>query len=258
MALSKRAPGPGLLALARIAAAAGDVVMRHYGACEARAKPDRSPVTDADEQAEALILKQLAALFPGVSVVAEEAMAAGGEAAAAAHFFLVDPLDGTREFLSGNGEFTVNIAEVRDGVAVAGVVHAPAVDRLFLGARDEGGFETTAALAAFKPIMARQPPADGLVAVGSRSHNDAQTAEFLRRFALKDFIAAGSSLKFCLLAAGEADLYARAGRTMEWDTAAGHAVLRAAGGSITRWDGTALLYGKPGFENPAFVARGLI
>ena len=258
MALSMRAPSPGLLALARIAAAAGDVVMRHYGACEARAKPDRSPVTDADEEAEALILKQLAALFPGVSVVAEEAMAAGGEAAAAAHFFLVDPLDGTREFLSGNGEFTVNIAEVRDGVAVAGVVHAPAVDRLFLGARDEGGFETTAALAAFNPIMARQAPKDGLVAVGSRSHNDAQTAEFLKQFTLKDFIAAGSSLKFCLLAAGEADLYARAGRTMEWDTAAGHAVLMAAGGSVTRWDGTPLLYGKPGFENPAFVARGIL
>ena len=252
-----RAPGPDLLVLARIAAAAGQVVMRHYGACDARAKPDRSPVTVADDEAEALILKQLAAAFPGVAVVAEEAMAAGRIIDAAAHFFLVDPLDGTREFLSGNGEFTVNIAEVRDGAAVAGVVHAPAVDRLFLGARDESAFETNAALAAFKPIGARRAPADGLVAMGSRSHNDDETAEFLKRFAVKDFIAAGSSLKFCLLAAGEADLYARAGRTMEWDTAAGQAVLQAAGGSVRRWDGTQLAYGKPGFENPAFVARGL-
>ena len=250
------APGPSLLTLARIAAAAGAVVMGHYGACAARAKADNSPVTDADQDAEALILKQLAAAFPGVPVVAEEEAAAGRMAAAASRFFLVDPLDGTREFLSGNGEFTVNIAEIRDGVPVAGVVHAPAKARMFLGALGEGAHETTDALAVFKPIMARRAPKDGLVAVGSRSHNDEATAQFLKQYPVKEFVSSGSSLKFCLLAAGEADLYARAGRTMEWDTAAGQAVLMAAGGSVARWDGTPLLYAKPGFENPAFVARG--
>ncbi len=250
------APGPDLLVLARIAAAAGTLVMRHYGACEAEAKADNSPVTVADQEAEALILKELAAAFPGVPVVAEEEMAARWQAVIADHFFLVDPLDGTREFLSGNGEFTVNIAEIRDGVPVMGVVHAPAKTRMFLGAAAQGAFETTQALASFKVITVRQAPADGLVALGSRSHNDEATAQFLKQYPVKQFVSAGSSLKFCLLAAGEADLYARAGRTMEWDTAAGQAVLLAAGGSVTRWNGTPLLYGKPGFENPAFVARG--
>lgn len=251
-------PGPALLALARIAAAAGQVVMRHYGICDARAKSDHSPVTDADEEAEALILTELATHFPGMPVVAEEAMAAGRGVAAGDHFFLVDPLDGTREFLSGNGEFTVNIAEVRGGVPVAGVVHAPAKGRMFLGAAREGAFETTEARTVFTPIAVRPAPSDGLVVVGSRSHNDAQTAAFLQQFAVKQFVSAGSSLKFCLVAAGEADLYARAGRTMEWDTAAGQAVLMAAGGGMTLWDGTPFTYGKPGFENPGFVARGAI
>jgi len=250
------APSPSLLILARMAAAAGAVIMRHYGNCDARAKSDNSPVTDADHEAEALILKELAAAFPGVPVVAEEEVAAGRTAQIEDHFFLVDPLDGTREFLSGNGEFTVNIGEVKGGVPVMGVVHAPAKGRMFLGARNEGAFETTQALALFKPIAVRPAPADGIVAVGSRSHNDAATEEFLKQFAVRQFVSAGSSLKFCLVAAGEADLYARAGRTMEWDTAAGHAVLLAAGGTMTRWDRTAFTYGKPGFENPAFAAKG--
>jgi len=249
-------PSPALLALARIAQAAGDIVMRHYGACTAQTKADNSPVTAADRHAEALILKDLAAQFPAVPVVAEEEASAGRIATVAERFFLVDPLDGTREFLSGNGEFTVNIAEIRSGVPVMGVVHAPAKGRMFLGALGEGAFETDAALAAFKPIAARHAPADGLVAVGSRSHNDEKTAAFLKQFAVKQFVSAGSSLKFCLVAAGEADLYARAGRTMEWDTAAGQAVLMAAGGTMRLWDGTPFTYGKPGFENPGFVAEG--
>lgn len=248
---------PALLALGAIAAEAGNVVMRHYEkGCAARTKDDRSPVTDADEEAEALILKRLAEHFPGVPVVAEEAMAAGHAVVAGNHFFLVDPLDGTREFLSGNGEFTVNIAQVKDGVPVLGVVHAPAKQRLFLGARGEGAFESSGQIFDLRPIAVRPAPADGLVAVGSRSHNDEQTAEFLKRFPVKDYVSAGSSLKFCLVAAGEADIYARAGRTMEWDTAAGQAVLTAAGGSVTLWDGSPFTYGKPGFENPGFVARG--
>jgi 3'(2'), 5'-bisphosphate nucleotidase len=248
--------------LAQIAAEAGAVVMRHYrDGAQARLKADRSPVTDADEEAERLILARLAATFSGVPVVAEEEAAAGRVAQTGRHFFLVDPLDGTREFLSRNGEFTVNIAEITDGVPTAGVVYAPAIARLFYGDA-QGAFELalepggTADFAQARAIATRLPPTDGLVAVGSRSHGDAATEEFLKSFSIKQFSSAGSSLKFCLVATGEADIYARGGRTMEWDTAAGHAVLSAAGGSVKNWNGTPFLYGKPGFENPAFVARG--
>jgi 3'(2'), 5'-bisphosphate nucleotidase len=249
--------------LAQIAAEAGAVVMRHYqDGAQARVKADHSPVTDADEEAERLILSRLAAAFPGLPVIAEEEAAAGRVAQAGRHFFLVDPLDGTREFLSRNGEFTVNIAEVVDGTPKAGVVYAPAVARLFYGDA-RGAFELALEpghgidFARARAIAARRPAPDGLVAVGSRSHGDAATQEFLKSFSIKQFSSAGSSLKFCLVAAGEADIYARGGRTMEWDTAAGHAVLAAAGGSVKNWDGTPFLYGKPGFENPAFVAQGL-
>ena len=238
--------------LGEIALKAGSVIMRHYAAgAEARLKADHSPVTDADEEAERLILAELAKAFPGVPVVAEDEAAAGRIATTGSHFFLVDPLDGTREFLSRNGEFTVNIAEVIAGVPVAGAVYAPALGRLFLGDR-EGAFEGK------NPIHVRPIPTDGLIAVGSRSHADAATAEFLKTYNVKNFISAGSSLKFCLVAAGEADIYARGGRTMEWDIAAGHAVLSAAGGAVLDWNGAPLRYGKKGFENPAFVARGLV
>jgi len=250
--------------LAAIAHAAGTLIMRHYrDGAAARIKDDWSPVTDADEEAEALILEALARDFPGVAVAAEEEVAAGRGCKPCAHFFLVDPLDGTREFLKRNGEFTVNIAEVKDGIAMAGVVYAPAKARLFFG--DQGGaFEilqhpdAAFDLLSARAIKARVPRDDGLVVVGSRSHQDKETENFLARFAVKQRIAAGSSLKFCLVAAGEADIYARAGRTMEWDTAAGHAVINAAGGSVTRWDGTPFLYGKADFENGAFVARGAL
>lgn len=241
--------------LAAIARAAGKVVMQHYEAgVEARLKDDRSPVTDADHDAEALILAELARAFPGVPVVAEEEAAAGRMVAASPHFFLVDPLDGTKEFIRRGGEFTVNIGEIVDGAPAAGVVFAPALDRLFVGAAGDGAFEASGG--AIKPITARAPAADGLVAVSSKSHPDAQTAELLQRMPIKGHTNAGSSLKFCLLAAGEADIYPRAGRTMEWDTAAGHAVLAAAGGSVTDWQGAPFRYGKPGYENGPFIARG--
>ena len=250
--------------LAAIAAEAGEIVMRHYRAgAKARFKDDRSPVTDADEDAEAYILKALAEYFPGMPVAAEEAVAAGKACDPCAHFFLVDPLDGTREFLKRNGEFTVNIAEVKDGLPLAGAVYAPVVSKLFFGGPD-GAFEVKAAPGkaiskrAARRIHVRKPPAKGWVAATSRSHPDAVTDEFLKRFPVARTIVAGSSLKFCLVAAGEADIYARAGRTMEWDTAAGHAVLRAAGGEVTRLDGAPFLYGKPGFENGGFVAKAHI
>jgi 3'(2'), 5'-bisphosphate nucleotidase len=241
--------------LVRIAQAAGTVVMRHYEAgCDARMKADRSPVTDADEQAETLILAELARHFPGMPVVAEEAAAAGKIVAAAAHFFLVDPVDGTKEFVKRGGEFTVNIGEIVDGEAVAGVVLAPAIGRLFVGRVGEGAFEISGGVT--RAISARVPPADGLVAVSSRSHPDACTDELLKSLVIKGHTNAGSSLKFCLVAAGEADIYPRAGQTMEWDTGAGHAVLSSAGGTVTTWDGAPFVYGKPGFRNGPFIARG--
>jgi 3'(2'), 5'-bisphosphate nucleotidase len=247
---------PKLALLAAIARAAGAVVMRHYAAgVEARFKEDRSPVTDADQEAEAVILAALARDFPGVPVVAEEEAAAGRVAAVAGHFFLVDPLDGTKEFVARRGgQFTVNIGEIVNGAPVSGVVFAPALERMFLGSLADGAFEITGET--IRPIAARAPGSDGLVAVSSKSHPDEKTARLLQSLQVRENIHAGSSLKFCLVAAGEADIYPRAGRTMEWVTAAGHAVLAAAGGTVTEWEGAPFRYGKPGFENGAFIARG--
>jgi 3'(2'), 5'-bisphosphate nucleotidase len=257
---------PRVQTLVRIAQAAGAVVMRHYEAgCDARVKADRSPVTDADEEAEKLILAELAAAFPQVPVVAEEEAAAGRIVKVESRFFLVDPVDGTKEFVKRGGEFTVNIGEVADGQPVSGVVFAPAIRRLFVGAMGEGAFELSGGGSVgesqsdkynVRAIAARAPASDGLVAVSSRSHPDARTDELLKTLTIKGHTNAGSSLKFCLVAAGEADIYPRAGQTMEWDTAAGHAVLRAAGGKVTNWDGTPFVYGKPGFLNGPFIARG--
>lgn len=246
---------PHLQTLIRIVDAASEVVMRHYEAgCDTRVKSDRSPVTDADEEAERLILAELAKAFPGVPVVAEEEAAAGRISEVGSRFFLVDPVDGTKEFVKRGGEFTVNIGEIVDGEPVSGVVLAPAIGRLFVGAAGEGAFERSGKTT--RAIAARMPAADGLVAVSSRSHPDAKTDELLKTLPIKGQTNAGSSLKFCLVATGEADIYPRAGQTMEWDTAAGHAVLKAAGGKVTQWDGAPFLYGKPGFRNGPFIARG--
>ncbi len=258
-------PSPRLTALSLLAHEAGVIVMRHYEAgTAARRKSDHSPVTDADEETEAHILKGLAALAPSVAVVAEEEVAAGRLPKIGARFFLVDPLDGTKEFINRNGEFTVNIAEIEDGIAVRGVVYAPAKNRLFLGEAGGGAFEvatevaTAPDFARARAIHVRKAPPDGLIVVASRTHRDKKTEEYLAAYPVKDFIAAGSSLKFCLVATGEADIYPRHGTTMEWDTAAGHAVLSAAGGTVTRLDGSPLLYGRAAddFTNPHFVARG--
>lgn len=258
-------PSPELRRLAQIAFHAGVIVMRHYDdGTEARQKADHSPVTDADEEAEAFILAELRKQYPGVAIVAEEEVAAGRIPDVSAHFFLVDPLDGTKEFINHNGEFTVNIAEIERGIAVRGVVYAPAKQRLFAGETPGGAFEMHAAVdqspdfSHLTPISVRKPPADGLIAVASRSHRDKKTDEYLAHYPVKDFVSAGSSLKFCLVAAGEADIYPRHGRTMEWDTAAGHAVLLAAGGSVKQLNGSPFLYGKTEdeFANPFFVARG--
>jgi len=258
-------PSAQLRCLAQIAFDAGVIVMRHYeNETRTRQKSDQSPVTDADEEAERFILTELQKRFPGVPIVAEEEVAAGRLPDIAARFFLVDPLDGTKEFINRNGEFTVNIAEIEHGVAVRGVVFEPAKQRLFAGETPGRAYEMPAAVGEFpdfshlKPISVRKAPAGGLIAVASRSHRDKKTDEYLAHYPVKDFVTAGSSLKFCLVAAGEADIYPRHGRTMEWDTAAGHAVLLAAGGSVKQVDGSPFLYGKTEdkFANPYFVARG--
>jgi 3'(2'), 5'-bisphosphate nucleotidase len=260
-------PSERLAALVALAHEAGAVVMRHYAAgTEARRKSDHSPVTDADTEAEAHILEGLHALAPGVPVVAEEEVAAGRLPQIGLHFFLVDPLDGTKEFISRNGEFTVNIAEIVNGLAVRGVVYAPDKKRLFFGETPGGAWELTAGadtpldFSKARRIKVRAAPRDGLVAVASRSHRDKKTEEYLAHYPVREFITAGSSLKFCLVAAGEADIYPRHGTTMEWDTAAGDAVLSAAGGRVTNLDGSVFLYGRAaeGFTNPHFVARGRV
>ncbi|MDE2462694.1 MAG: 3'(2'),5'-bisphosphate nucleotidase CysQ [Alphaproteobacteria bacterium] len=249
--------------LAEIAWEAGKLILDHYGGqVEARSKSDSSPVTIADEEAEALILARLRALWPQIPVVAEEEVAAGRRIEVGQHFFLVDPLDGTKEFLNRNGEFTVNIGEIRDRSPIRGVVYAPAQGRMWIGDGPNGAVtlgvrsDVRPDLSSAVSIRARRPPADGMIAVASRSHRDSKTDEYLAHYPIKDFLAAGSSLKFCLVAAGSADIYPRHGTTMEWDTAAGHAVLAAAGGRVETLDGAPLLYGKPNYQNPYFVARG--
>lgn len=237
---------------------AGALIMRHYaGDTERRTKADQSPVTAADEEAEKLILDALHIAAPTLPVVAEESAAAGKlPDIVGGTFFLVDPLDGTKEFLNKNGEFTVNIALIERGTPTAGVVFAPAVGRLFWGSA-AGAFEE--AHGQTRRIATRAAPSNGMTAIASRSHRDRLTDEYLAHYPIANLIAAGSSLKFCVIAAGEADLYPRHGPTMEWDTAAGDAVLRAAGGRVTRLDGrTPLTYGnaKEKFQNPSFVAWG--
>jgi 3'(2'), 5'-bisphosphate nucleotidase len=239
-----------------IARAAGDEILAVYATdFEVRDKGDASPVTEADERAENLILRELVALTPEIPVVSEEAAAAGRIPEAGPRFWLVDPLDGTKEFVSRNGEFTVNIALVEDGRPVLGVVGVPALGRLYGGAGGEGAFVEDEA--GRREIACRRAPDEGLTIVSSRSHGDAEALEaFLGGRAVAASVTAGSSLKFCLVASGEADLYPRLGRTMEWDTAAGHAVVSAAGGKVSAVSGGDLGYGKPGFENPHFVVQG--
>lgn len=226
---------------------------------ETRAKSDNSPVTEADLAADSIISKGLATAFPEIPVVTEE-QAASHEQVGLATFFLVDPLDGTKEFVQRRGDFTINIALIEGGRPSRGVVYAPAKGRLFRTKGDGAVQEEVDAACkpvagTERPISVRKPDNSGLIVVASKSHRDKATDDFIAQYNVADFTAAGSSLKFCLLAAGEADFYPRLGRTMEWDTAAGHAVLLAAGGEVIRFDDrTDLTYGKPGYENPFFLA----
>lgn len=252
--------------LVRIALAAGAETLPLFRAGTAvERKADASPVTEADRAAERLILKQLHAAFPDVPVVAEESVAAGHIPEIGRRFFLVDPLDGTREFVNGNGDYTVNIALIEDGRPVAGVVHAPARGETYAGAVGLGAFELAdgaQTIGAGRPIAVRRGVVEALVAVASRSHSTPETDVFLDEVVVRDRVSVGSSLKFCLVAKGAADVYPRFGRTMEWDTAAGQAVLEAAGGIVVTADGAALGYGRveqphdAPFANPFFLALG--
>jgi len=248
-------------ALAAAALAAGrailDVRRRGY---RAERKVDSTPVTEADRAAEAILLAALGEAAPGIPVIAEEACAAGHVPSVGDAFFLVDALDGTKEFVRGGDDFTVNVALVRGGAPALGIVHVPVTGETFVGLAGEGAW----ALAAdgTRRALHVRPAPDLLDVVASKSHRTPETDAYIARYPVRSLVAAGSSLKFCCLAEGRADLYPRMGDTMQWDTAAGDAVLRAAGGRTLTLDGLPLRYG-PGaregseaYRNPWFVALG--
>jgi 3'(2'), 5'-bisphosphate nucleotidase len=222
---------------------------------EVEHKADQSVVTEADHASEALILAGLRQALSGCSVVAEEESAAGVVATVSNEFWLVDPLDGTREFSSGGTDFAVNIGLVRGGKPVLGVVAVPASGKIYSGIVGVGAWLTHGEHTT--PISARLPPPDGLTVVASRHHGDqARLDAFLANRLVARVVNFGSSLKFCSVAQGEADLYPRFGRTMEWDTCAPQAVVEAAGGTVETLDGARLGYGKPGWDNPNFICSG--
>ncbi|MGX9356207.1 3'(2'),5'-bisphosphate nucleotidase CysQ [Roseobacteraceae bacterium S113] len=244
----------------RLALEAGDVIMAIYEAddFDVKVKSDESPVTEADEAADALISAGLRAAFGDVTLVTEEQAATHADRAET--FLIVDPLDGTKEFINRRGDFTVNIAYVENGVPIRGVVYAPAKGRLFYTDADGRSVEEKGAfdkgtIGMTTPIGVSTPDQSALLVVASKSHRDQATDDYINKYAVADMKSAGSSLKFCLVATGEADLYPRLGRTMEWDTAAGHAVLSGAGGHVVRFDDHSPLgYGKEGYANPFFIA----
>jgi 3'(2'), 5'-bisphosphate nucleotidase len=248
-----------LVALAAdLATQAGQAIMEiRRSGFDVLRKADRSVVTRADHAAEAIIVAGLRAATPDIPVIAEEEVAGGRVTEPSAQFWLVDPLDGTREFAAGNDEFAVNIGLVRDGRVVLGVVGVPAADEMFGGIVGADAWKRSAA--GRMPIVARSPPDEGVTVVASKHHGDAtQLDTFLAGRRVARMLNFGSSLKFCRLAEGIADLYPRFGRTMEWDTCAPQAVLEAAGGTVRTLAGAPLGYGKPGWENPHFVCAGKV
>ncbi len=249
-----------VVVMRRLALEAGDRIMEIYQSedFDIKAKSDESPVTAADEAADALISAGLREAFPDTLLVTEEQSASHSERADT--FLIVDPLDGTKEFIHRRGDFTVNIAYVENGVPTRGIVYAPAKDRMFYTLADGSTVEEAAPFVKDKigtqrTIGVSQPDNEALMVVASKSHRDQATDDYISKYNVKDMKSAGSSLKFCLVATGEADFYPRMGRTMEWDTAAGHAVLNGAGGRVIRFEDHApLTYGKDGYANPFFIA----
>ncbi|MEO1139734.1 MAG: 3'(2'),5'-bisphosphate nucleotidase CysQ [Pseudomonadota bacterium] len=244
----------------RLSLEAGDKIMEIYNAADfdVKVKSDDSPVTAADEAADAIISSGLREAFPDVLLITEEQAATHDQTGDS--FLIVDPLDGTKEFIHRRGDFTVNIAYVEHGVPTRGVVFAPAKGRMFYTKADGKSVEEDGPFARYKvgaqnPISVSDPDNKALMVVASKSHRDQATEDYIAKYAVEDMKSAGSSLKFCLIATGEADIYPRVGRTMEWDTAAGHAVLTGAGGKVVRFEDHApLAYGKPGYANPFFIA----
>jgi 3'(2'), 5'-bisphosphate nucleotidase len=240
-----------------IAREAGQVILRYYlDGIPSELKADGSPVTTADHAAEGVIMPALHHLTPEIPVISEENHAAGLSASIGQDFWLVDPLDGTRAFVDHTDEFTVNIGLVRGGVPVLGVIYAPVTGEMFAAAGP--GTAVQCIQGRDKPVSARVPPPDGLHVVTSRRHIDEdRLSQFLEGRRVAAQVRSSSAFKFCLLAAGKADLYPRFGPTSEWDTAAGHAILKAAGGSVLTPDGQQLTYGKPDFRNGDFIAYGV-
>ena len=253
-------------ALVAASIAAGEVILKvRAGGLSVEKKSDHSPVTEADRAAEAIITERLNQIAPGVAVIAEEAVYAGRIPETGHAFFLVDSLDGTREFVKGGNDFTVNIGLVRDRTASVGVIFVPATGKLYGGAVGEGAWRAEVAngvVSARRPMHVRPAPDGAIDIVASRSHRTKETDACIARYEVGRLVTAGSSVKFCVLAAGEADLYPRMGTTMQWDTAAGDAILRAAGGKVVTMDGKPLPFGPNGeqgadaFRNPWFIATG--
>jgi 3'(2'), 5'-bisphosphate nucleotidase len=241
----------------RAALAAGDAILGVYStAFDVQQKTDKTPVTEADLASERIICAMLTEAFPDIPIASEELLAAEGVLPGAARFWAVDPLDGTREFIARNGEFAVNIGLIEDGIPILGVVHGPAVGITY-AACGPGTATHCRYGGQPEPIRTRTPLPDGLVVIHSRSHDDSRRlAEFLAGYPVRERKKYGSALKFCMIAAGEADLYPRFGPTMEWDTAAGQAILEAAGGRVETLAGAPLAYGKPGLKNEGFLAWG--
>ncbi len=244
-----------------LAIEAGNRIMQIYNQddFDVKLKSDASPVTVADEAADAIISAGLRAAFPEMMLVTEEQ--SESHKLRGDTFLIVDPLDGTKEFIHRRGDFTVNIALVENGAPTRGVVYAPARGRMFYTQPDGQSVEETGDMALdtagpVHPINVSKADNSALMLVASKSHRDAATDAYIAKYRVKDSKSAGSSLKFCLVATGEADIYPRVGRTMEWDTAAGHAVLTGAGGAVVRFDDhTPLVYGKKDFANPFFIAH---
>ncbi len=244
-----------------VAVRAGVVVMdARADVCRPDYKADGSPVTAADLRADELIRSCLERNLPAIPVVSEETCS-GAFAGEAEQFILVDPLDGTKEFIQGKDEFTINIALIQAGRPVAGAVYAPALQQLYMGGTHAyklaiRASEDALSFSKMHPIMVRAAPLGNWRAVVSRSHLDAATKAWIESYGIVDLQPSGSSLKFCVIAEGEADVYPRLAPTMEWDTAAGHAVLLAAGGTVTDLDGSPIRYGKPDYRNGDFIGWG--
>ena len=257
-------------AIAQLAVHAGAAIMAYRDNWEAAVKADGSPVTQADAAAEAIVTEGLERLFPGTPVIAEEACAAGVSPEPGNEFFLVDPLDGTKEFISGNDDFTVNIGLVRNGAPVSGVIFAPATGRLWMSICGPSGGSAAGMCEACditpgaklsdaqnrRAIHVRPLPQTGLVVAASRSHLTLETEAYISALPIAERRTAGSSLKFCLIAEGQVDMYPRFGPTMEWDTCAGHAILAAAGGTVCTPEGAPIRYGnrENNYKNSDFIA----